>query len=49
MKQQYLFTHVVGICFALLALAEAPQSFIVMDDQLTQSDPGRIGKIREML
>ena len=32
-----------------LSIAEALGSFIVMDDQLTQSDSGRIGKIRGML
>ena len=32
-----------------LSIAEAIESFIVIDDQLTQSDPGRMSTIRDML
>jgi hypothetical protein len=33
MKQQYLCTHAVGICFALLALAISPSALLAQDDE----------------
>ena len=33
MKQQYLFTHVVGICFVLLTLAILPSALLAQDEE----------------